>query len=275
MYAFVRPAYAALDTEEKKELCATSYRVCKEIFPWDSKSQVKIINLLSDLFSSFAFIRRDIEELYTELKSCKAESEVPYSVIESIRAYFQQFYQIKDKKLYLPTIAPKKKVATQEVKKVNRIPVEEEIWWVIRVKNTYRICQVMFDRGDSWEVAIYQNDELQNARYRIFKNDNRVIYVFKEHITPEEFDSKIAEAVRIRKAALEKQALHLIQSYRKVLIARHTTFGTIACGVVSEDPDFWYLEGYTESGEKVLSDDTLWKVDKKSHCTVLKIYRKK
>lgn len=283
MYPFVKPGYNSLSVDQRKELCSYSYRICAAMEPWSPKAKDTILELLDKVMVLGKFLKNDLESLRSEIAETNPLERKPTSVLQSIRCYLIQFYVIKDKKLHLPTSESKPEIIqntqiqsqTKESSVGKLRAIKEEVWWVVRVKNDYRMCRLTFDRGEYWEMVEYVGLKVHNPKYKFPKYDNRVIYEFKEHITPDMFADKIQEAVEIRKAALLKQAEILQDTYATVLIARHPTGGTLVGGVIKEDIDNWYLDAYNEQGERILLGDTCWKLEKKSRCTVLQIIRRK
>lgn len=283
LYPFVRPAYLALETGQRKELCSNSYKICTALSSWTARSKQTVLDLMNKVMTAFSFIHQDLSTVYDELEESNPIQTIPYSVIDCVRAYFEQFYVIKGRKLCLPSVsgvsssqpASAPAITTQPKTKAKVRAITEEIWWVVRVKNEYRMCKLTFDRGEYWEMVEYQGGKVHNPQYRFPKYDNRVVYEFKEHITPSMFSDKIAEAVQIRRTALLKQAQELLLRYDTVLIARHLTGGTLVGGVEEEDDTYWYLDTYNEHGERIFYGDTRWNLEKKSRCTVVQILRRK
>lgn len=291
MYPFVKAEYITLDVDKRKEICSLSYRICTATATWTAQSKQKILELLESAMESWSVIRRDLGSSYEELQNYNPIVWVPSSILEYIRVYFSQFYTIKDKHLCLPSVQAVRKpevpkpvvqpklaasdtrTATKSTPKVKAIL--DEVWWVVRVKSEYRMCRLTFDRGEYWEMVAYKGTKVQDPRYKFPKYDNRVVYEFREHITPDMFDVKIAEAVQIRKAALQAQAQKLLLRYDTVLIARHLTGGTLVGGVEEETDTCWYLDTYNEQGDHVFYGDSRWELEKKSRCTVVQILRRK
>lgn len=284
MYPFVKPAYAALGVDQRKELCSYSYRACTAMLPWTPKAKSTVLELLSKIIALCPAFKSDLESPTSDLEESNPLTTVPFSALDCIKSYLEQFYVVKDKKLCLPAVDAKPKVmpkaviqtppATVSVKGKLKA-ITDETWWVVRVKNDYRMCKLTFDRGEYWEMVEYINGKVHNPQYRFPKYDNRVIYEFKEHITPAMFKEKIEEAIAIRKAALLKQAQELLLQYDTVLIARHLTGGTLVGGVEAEDDTYWYLDTYNEHGEHIFFGDNRWELEKKSRCTVVQILRRK
>lgn len=290
MYPFVRCAYLKLDTDSKKELCSYSYRLCATTTTWNPSNKQAFLELFDKILSIYSFIKKDIGTLRHDIESCNPVVRVPSSAIQCIRSYFQQFYTIKERKLCLPIVETETKKAlevvpqtthtSEAVKTVTGAPtkiraITEETWWVIRVKNDYRMCKLTFDRGEYWEMVEYHKGKVHNPRYKFPKYDNRIVYEFKEHLVPAVFDAKIQEAISIRKAALTEQAQKMLSQFEVVLIARHLTGGTLVGGVEAEDENYWYLDTYNEKGEHIFYGDNRWKLEKKSRCTVLQTLKRK
>lgn len=287
MFPFVRCWYVKLDVDQKKVLCSTSYKIVASLWPWSVGAKQKVLGLLNQVMSSHAFIYTDVATTYKEIESCNPVTTVPGSAIDFIKCYFSQFYVIRNQKLCLPSLqesVPKIPENAMQIISQNRqesvsskkvVPISEETWWVIRVKNDYRMCRLTYDRGDIWEMIEYQNGKISNPHYKFPKYDNRVIYEFKEHITPSMFQDKIEFAVQTRKAALLKQAHELLLRFDTVIIARHLTGGTLVGGVEEEDDSNWYLDTYNEHGEHIFYGDDRWNLSKKSRCTVVEILRRK
>lgn len=289
MYAFVRPLYLAMDVDQRKELCSCSYRISTALKSWTPNAKQTVMELLDRVMNLFPFIKRDMGTCRDELVENNPLDTVPFSVLHCLQSYFDQFYIVKERKLCLPvinskpkvlTIQPNTQVQTQTTAATTQTrsklrAITEETWWVVRVKNDYRMCRLTFDRGEYWEMVEYIGGKVHNAQYRFPKYDNRVIYEFKEHITPDMFEDKINEAVSIRKAALLKQAQVLLLSFDTVLIARHLTGGTLVAGVEDEDDTYWYLDAYNEHGEHIFYGDNRWELEKKSRCTVVQILKRK
>lgn len=287
MYPFVKPMYRALDVTQRKELCANSYKICSATLNWTAATKHKVLELMNKSMQSFPFIKNDIGSCYDELDESNSLIRIPFSAIHCVRSYFEQFYVIKDKKLCLPKLPiqdkPRGEIASygsrtsaQTASAYTKVKaITEEIWWVIRVKTSYRMCRLTFDRGEWWEMVEYQNGKVHNPRYKFPKYDNRVVYEFREHITPDKFDAKIEEAVQIRKAALLRQAEDMLLRFNTVIIARHPTEGTLVGGVEEEDDTYWYLDTYNEHGEHIFFGDNRWELVKKSRCAVVQILRRK
>ena len=291
MYPFVKPAYLELSVDQRKELCSHSYRIATAIQPWTAAAKQKVMELMDKAMTLCPFIRKDLTSLYKELEENNPLMTIPFSVLHCIRAYFEQFYVVKEKKLCLPAVGTvnaskveKPQVQVQTQQHTQSTPtttrskiraITEETWWVVRVKNEYRMCKLTFDRGEYWEMVEYQDGRVLNPQYRFPKYDNRVIYEFKEHITPAQFEDKIKEAVQIRKAALLAQAQDMLLRFDTVIIARHLTGGTLVGGVEEEDDTNWYLDTYNEHGEHIFYGDNRWELDKKSRCTVVQILKRK
>lgn len=295
MYRFVKPAYLELSIDQRKELCSHSYRICTAIEPWTAAAKQKIVELMTEVMTLCPFVRKDMSLSYKEVKECNPLTTIPCSTLHYIRSYFEQFYVVKEKKLCLPAISTvnalnveKPQVQVQNQQHTQSAPattslatrpklraIKEETWWVVRVKNEYRMCRLTFDRGEYWEMVEYQDGRVLNPKYRFPKYDNRVIYEFKEHITPEQFEGKIKEAVQIRMAALLRQAQDMLLRFDTVLIARHLTGGTLVGGVEDEDDTNWYLDTYNEHGEHIFYGDNRWELAKKSRCTVVQILKRK
>lgn len=276
LYPFVRCHYALIDTDSRKELCSTSYKICAALKLWNANSKQSALELIEKMMQTYEFIRRDLITVYTELATYNPLTHRPGSLIDIVSAYFNQFFILRDQKLYMPAIttpAPKVEESTTPKPKIRAIT--EETWWVVRVKNEYRMCRLTFDRGEYWEMVEYKDMKVHNPQYRFPKYDNRVVYEFKEHLSPSMFAEKISEAVRIRKEALLKQANLMLESFNTVIIARHLTGGTLVGGVEEEDADNWYLDTYNEHGEHIFFGDTRWCLDKKSRCTVVQILKRK
>ena len=286
MYPFVRPAYLGLSIDQRKELCSSSYRICTAIEPWTAAAKQKIVELMDKVMILCPFIRKDMSLPYKEVEECNPLTTVPFSTLHCIRSYFAQFYIIRDKKLCLPAVSSPKveKPQVQPQTQQHTQPavttrsklraIKEETWWVVRVKNEYRMCRLTFDRGEYWEMVEYQDGRVLNPQYRFPKYDNRVVYEFKEHITPAQFKEKIAEAVQIRMSALLRQAQDMLLRFDTVIIARHLTGGTLVGGVEEEDDTNWYLDTYNEHGEHVFGDSR-WELCKRSRCTVVQILKRK
>ena len=289
MYPFVKSWYRELDIDQRKELCSCSYRISRSLKPWTPSAKQTVMELLDEVMRLFPFIKRDLGTCRDELEENNPITTIPFSILDCLRSYFNQFYVVKDRKLCLPvidskptvpTIQPNTQVQTQTTAATKKTrsksrAITEETWWVVRVKNDYRMCRLTFDRGEYWEMVEYIGGKVHNAQYRFPKYDNRVIYEFKEHITPDMFADKINEAVSIRKAALLKQAQVLLLRFDTVLIARHLTGGTLVAGVEDEDDIYWYLDTYNEHGEHIFYGDKRWELEKKSRCTVVQILKRK
>lgn len=280
MYPFVKPAYTAMEVEQKKELCSNAYRICSNLSPWTPNTKQTVLDLLSKVMTAFPFIRRDIEPAVDELRRYNPLLVIPCSVVECIRSYFKQFYVIKERKLCLPQIRSDNQIKAKptissSASKPTVKAILEETWWVVRVKNDYRICRLTFDRGEYWEMVEYQGVKVHNPQYRFLKSDNRVIYEFKEHITPDMFKAKIEEAVQTRKNALLAQAQEMLLRFDTVLIARHPEKGALVGGVEDEDDRYWYLDTYNEHGEHIFFGDGRWELEKKGRCVVIQILRRK
>ena len=289
MFVFLKGGYAALSTDDKKALCSEAYRIVSALSTWTSNTKLRVIEGLDKAAALFPAIKNDIEGSKKELQENNPLFREPKSVIDYLKSYFAQFYKIKEGKLYLPvvdtpvkqeapkpTVQPSKPIITQHVAGRPKIrAIVEEIWWVIRVKDEYRMCRLTFDRGTYWEMVEYQGKRVLNPKYSFPKYDNRVVYEFKEHITPEMFADKIKEAVAIRKERLLKQAQELLRRYDKVLIARHLTGGTLVGGVEEEDENNWYLDTYDENGQHIFFGENRWELAKKSRCTVVETLRRK
>ena len=280
MYPFVKPLYMAMEVDQRKELCSCSYRISTALKPWTPNVKQTMMELLDQVMNLCPFIKRDLGTCRDELAENNPLTTVPFSVLDCIRAYFDQFYVVKERKLCLPTVQPNTQVQTQTTAATTQTrsklrAITEETWWVVRVKNDYRMCKLTFDRGEQWEMIEYIGGKVHNAQYRFPKYDNRVIYEFKEHITPAMFADKINEAVAIRKAALLRQAQELLLRFDTVLIARHLTGGTLVAGVEDEDDTYWYLDAYNEHGEHIFYGDNRWELEKKSRCTVVQILKRK
>lgn len=293
MYPFVKPAYLELSIDQRKELCSHSYRICTAIEPWTAAAKQKIVELMDKVMTLCPFVSRDMFLPYKEVEECNPLVTVPFSTLHCIRSYFEQFYVVREKKLCLPAVGapkiptvekPQVQVQTQQhtqtastvsATRSKLRAIKEETWWVVRVKNEYRMCRLTFDRGEYWEMVEYQDGRVLNPKYRFPKYDNRVVYEFKEHITPEHFEEKIKEAVQIRMTALLRQAQDMLLRFDTVIIARHLTGGTLVGGVESADDTNWYLDTYNEHGEHIFYDDNRWELAKKSRCTVVQILRRK
>lgn len=286
MFVFLKAGYTGLNIEAKKELCSESYRIVTALATWTSNAKLRVLEGLDKAIKLFPAIKNDIEGSQKELQENNPLFREPKSVIDYLKSYFGQFYKVKDGKLYLPVlntpikeepkVQPSKPVITQHTSSKPKIrAIVEETWWVIRVKDEYRMCRLTFDRGTYWEMVEYQGKRVLNPKYSFPKYDNRVIYEFKEHITPEMFADKIKEAVAIRKERLLKQAQELLRRYDKVLIARHLTGGTLVGGVEEEDENNWYLDTYDENGQHIFYGDNRWELPKKSRCTVVETLRRK
>lgn len=287
MYPFVKPAYLNLNVDQRKELCSYSYKICSDMFPWSIAGRQKMLELIDKAIEVCPAIKKDLSTLCKELNDYNPLTTIPYSILHSIRVYFEQFYTVRDKKLYLPSVPSKSEVnQISERTSTTQAPrtlttscklkaIVEETWWVVRVKTEYRMCKLTFDRGEYWEMVEYQNGKVHNPQYRFPKYDNRIVYEFKEHITPDMFPAKIEEAVQIRKAALLRQAEEMLLRFDTVIIARHLTGGTLVGGVESEDDTYWYLDTYNEHGEHIFYGDNRWELDKKSRCTVVQILKRK
>ena len=291
MYPFVKPAYLELSIDQRKELCSHSYRICTAIQPWTAAAKQKVMELMDKAMTLCPFIRKDLSSSYKELEENNPLTTIPFSILHYIHAYFEQFYVVKEKKLCLPAVGttnaskvekPQVQVPTQQhtqtapsTTRSKLRAITEETWWVIRVKNEYRMCKLTFDQGEYWEMVEYQDGRVLNPQYRFPKYDNRVIYEFKEHITPAQFEDKIKEAVQIRKAALLRQAQDMLLRFDTVIIARHLTGGTLVGGVEEEDDTNWYLDTYNEHGEHIFYGDNRWELNKKSMCTVVQILKRK
>lgn len=276
MYPFVRSHYLDIDIDGRKELCSASYKICTNLKAWTPNGKSLGLELLDKMMQVHQFIRRDLATVRDELAMYNPLTTKPCSLIDIVSAYFEQFYILKDQKLYMPAIViPEAKPEPEAPAKPKIRAITEETWWVVRVKNDYRMCKLTFDRGEYWEMVEYKDMKVHNPQYRFPKYDNRVIYEFKEHIVPTMFAEKISEAVRIRKEALLKQANSMLEKFDTVIIARHLTGGTLVGGVEQEDTDNWYLDTYNEHGEHIFFGDTRWVLDKKSRCTVVQILRRK
>lgn len=280
MYPFVKSHYLALDVEQRKVLCSSSYKIVAALKPWSASGKQKVMELLKQLMGSHKFILSDMSTAYDDIDSTNPVTTIPYSVLEYIECYFKQFYVVKNQKLCLPNLNAPNSVGKVPDKadasvRTKAVPITEETWWVIRVKNDYRMCRLTYDRGDYWEMIEYEGGKVGNPHYKFPKYDNRVVYEFKEHITPSMFSEKIGFAVQTRMAALQKQAQELLLRYDTVLIARHLTGGTLVGGVEEEDDTYWYLDTYNEHGEHIFYGDNRWNLDKKSRCTVVQILRRK
>lgn len=293
MYLFVKPAYLELSIDQRKELCSHSYRICTALEPWTAAAKQKVIELLDKVMTLCPFVREDMSSSYEEVEECNPLVTIPFGTLHYIRSYFEQFYVVRERKLCLPAVgtakapkAEKPQVQVQTQQHTQPTPtvsttrpklkaIKDETWWVVRVKNEYRMCRLTFDRGEYWEMVEYQDGRVLNPKYRFPKYDNRVVYEFKEHITPAQFDEKIKEAVQIRKAALLRQAQDMLLRFDTVLIARHLTGGTLVGGVEDEDDTNWYLDTYNEHGEHIFYGDNRWELAKKSRCTVVQILKRK
>lgn len=288
MYPFTKPAYQALEADQRKELCSLSYRICSATRNWSPNTKPALLELLSKAMQLGRFIYRDLHTSYEELQEINPITRVPGSILEYVRSYFGQFYIVRDKKLCLPPCENNSKEPVPQIRTEAHVytqpattasgkikAITEETWWVIRVKNSYRMCKLTFDRGEYWEMVEYVGGKVHNPQYRFPKYDNRVIYEFKEHLTPDMFEDKIKEAVEIRKAALTQQAHKLLSRYRTVIIARHLTGGTLVGGVEDEDDTNWYLDTYTEQGERLFFGENRWVLNKNSRCTVVLILKRK
>lgn len=291
MYSFVKPAYLELSIDQRKELCSHSYRICTAIKPWTAAAKQKIVELMDKVMILCPFVREDMSLSYKEVNECNPLMTIPFSALHCIHSYFSQFYVVKEKKLCLPAVSTAREVEKPQVFVPTRQyaqsdftvstthsklrAITEEIWWVVRVKNEYRMCRLTFDRGEYWEMVEYQDGRVLNPKYRFPKYDNRVVYEFKEHITPEQFEEKIKEAVQIRRTALLRQAQDMLLRFDTVIIARHLTGGTLVGGVEDEDDTNWYLDTYNEHGEHIFYDDNRWELAKKSRCTVVQILKRK
>lgn len=293
MYPFVKPAYLELSIDQRKELCSHSYRICTAIGHWTATAKQNIVELMDKVMTLCPFIRRDMFSPYKEVKEHNPLMTVPLSTLHCIRSYFEQFYLVREKKLCLPVVSdvrvlkdekPQIQAQTQQHTQSTFTPstarsklraIKDETWWVVRVKNEYRMCRLTFDRGEYWEMVEYQDGRVLNPQYRFPKYDNRVVYEFKEHITPAQFDDKIKEAVQIRMSALLRQAQDMLLRFDTVIIARHLTGGTLVGGVEDEDDTNWYLDTYNEHGERIFYGDNRWELAKKSRCTVVQILKRK
>lgn len=284
MYPFVRNCYRALTIDQRKELCSASYRICTSLNPWTASSKSKVLELLKQVTALCPFIKKDLVGVEEEISKTNPLLRVPVSVLNCVKDYFSQFYVVRDRTLCLPKLEGNDKVAETKANPSSSAPssssrkikaITEETWWVVRVKNEYRMCRLTFDRGEYWEMVEYQGKKVHNPQYRFPKYDNRVIYEFKEHLTPDMFADKITEAVKIRREALRAQANRMLDQFEVVLIARHTEKGTLVGGVEREDENYWYLDTYTEDGEHLFFGENIWKLDKKSRCTVLQTVRRK
>lgn len=287
MYPFIKPAYLELSVDQRKELCSLSYRIHSALKPWNPSAKQTVLELLDQVIQSYAVIAKDISRYRDELAENNPLVWVPSSVLDFMRAYFNQFFIVRDRNLCLPKLDDK--VVEEEKEHPARIiyhhsqdmskgkikAIMEETWWVVRVKSEYRMCRLTFDRGEYWEMVAYQGGKILNPQYRFPKYDNRVIYEFKEHITPDMFDSKIKEAIAIRKESLLSQANVMLEQFETVIIARHLTGGTLVGGVEMEDEDNWYLDTYDETGAHIFYDDARWVLEKKSRCTVVQILKRK
>ena len=286
MFVFLRAGYSGLSLETKKELCSESYRIVSALSTWTSNAKIRVLEGLDKAIKLFPAIKQDIEGSRNELQENNPLVWEPKSVIDYLRSYFGQFYKVKEGKLYLPvlntpikeepTVQPSKPVITQHITSKPKVKaIVEETWWVIQVKGEYRMCRLTFDRGVYWEMVEYQGTRVLNPKYRFPKYDNRVVYEFKEHITPPMFADKIKEAVAIRREALLKQARKMLQQFDTVIIARHLTGGTLVGGVEQEDSDKWYLDTYNENGEHIFFGDNRWELAKTSRYSVVEILRRK
>lgn len=280
MYPFVKSVYKNIEVEDRKLLCSYSYKVCSALKQWTIPGRQTATEYLDKIIEKFEFIKKDLANSRAELGEFEPPFSIPAATINYIRNYLEQFYVIRDAKLVLPKIdAPVKDskpvISMTSVGKPKVRAILEEIWWVIRVKDEYRMCRLTFDRGAYWEMVEYQGTDVLNPQYRFPKYDNRIVYEFREHIVPEMFKAKIAEAVRIRKEALTAQAEKMLEVYDTVLIARHLNAGTVVGGVEAEDENNWYLDTYDEDGEHLFYGDNRWVLDKKSRCTVVQILRRK
>lgn len=287
MYPFVRPAYMKLTVDQQKELCSFAYQACSVINQWSVTTRQKIIGFLDKIMVMSPAFTDDLGRAYADIVANNPLEFTPSAIIKFVRTYLEQFFTIRDKKLCLPRFQkelPINQPPLQEESKstatisqpTHRIrAIVEETWWVVRVKNEYRMCKLTFDRGDYWEMVEYKDSKVHNPQYRFPKHDNRVVFEYKEHLTPAMFKDKINEAVQSRKAALLQQAHDMLLRFDTVLIARHPTGGTLVGGVEAEDDTNWYLDTYDEHGEHIFYDDTRWELDKKSRCTVLQILRRK
>lgn len=280
MYPFVKPAYEAMSVDQRKELCSHSYRISTALKLWTPKSKQLVLELMDKAMALGSFIKRDLGTCRDEIAENNPLTTIPFSVLDCVRAYFDQFYVVRERKLCLPAINHKPnsqaltQAATTQINAKVRA-ITEETWWVIRVKNDYRICRLTFDRGNYWEMVEYIGNKVHNSQYRFLKHDNRIIYEFREHITPDMFADKINEAITIRKNALLKQAQELLLRFDTVLIARHPTGGTLVAGVEDEDDTYWYLDTYNEHGEHIFYGDNRWELEKKSRCTVVQTLKRK
>lgn len=286
MFPFVRSKYQGLSVDDRKELCSAAYRIWSGCKDWTNATKASVLGTMQTVTAKHKFIEEDTYQIVQTLRSSNPVLECPIIDLQVLMHYFAQFFVIKDRKLYLPVIRESSRVVpdrstTPDTNNTGSSrpkikAVTEETWWVIRVKNSYRMCRLTLDRGEYWEMVEYDdNGKVKNAQYRFPKYDNRVVYEYKEHITPNMFESKIKEAVEIRKEALRKQAMAMLERYSTVLIARHLTGGTLAAGIVDEDDTYWYLDAYTEKGDPVFIGDNRWELEKRSRCTVVEVLRRK
>ena len=149
MYPFVKPAYLELSIDQRKELCSHSYRICTAIQPWTAAAKQKVMELMDKAMTLCPFIRKDLSSSYKELVENNPLTTIPFSILHCIRAYFEQVYVVKEKKLCLPAVGttnaskvekPQVQVQTQQhtqttpsTTRSKLRAITEETWWVVRV----------------------------------------------------------------------------------------------------------------------------------------------
>jgi hypothetical protein len=289
MYPFVKPAYNALSVDQKKELCSLSYRISTALKPWTPNSKTTVLELIEKVKAVCPYTANDLNYAVKDIEQNNPLLEVPATILDFLKAYCNQFFRVVERNLCLPIVEsnvvakpvveeqpePETQHYNISIKPTGRLrAITEEVWWVIRVKSEYRMCRLTFERGEYWEMIEYQAGKVLNPQYRFPKYDNRIIYEFKEHLTPDMFNEKIKEAVRVRKEALLAQANKMLKEFETVLIARHLTGGTLVGGVLKEDDTNWYLDTYNEQGEHIFYGDTVWELPKKSRCSVVQIIKR-